>query len=46
MKVTAPVVPLPVALHELVTAEPDGRVVPTVQPLIAEEPAVTLTVAT
>jgi hypothetical protein len=42
---TAPLVPLGEAFHEFVMAEPAGRVVLTVQPLIAEEPAVTVNVA-
>jgi len=45
-KLTAPLVPLPVALHEPVIADPEGRVVATVQPLIADEPAVTVIEAT
>jgi hypothetical protein len=38
-------VPLAEAFHELVMAEPAGRVVLTVQPLIAAGPAVTVNVA-
>ncbi|GIE16011.1 hypothetical protein Afe05nite_78510 [Paractinoplanes ferrugineus] len=39
-------VPCAVAFHVLVTAVPEGRVSPVVQPLSGVEPAVTRTVAT
>jgi hypothetical protein len=38
-------VPLAAVFHEFVMAEPAGKVVLTVQPLVPEDPAVTVNVA-
>src|SRR5689334_15865882 len=46
VNVTAPDVPLGVALHELVIAAPLGSVMATRQPRRPDAPAVTVTVAT
>jgi hypothetical protein len=45
VNLTVPLVPLGEAFHEFVMAEPDGKVVVTVQLVIGEVPAVTVNVA-